>query len=601
MWCDIIILLTIFAMPYNIIGEELGTVIMTVVGIIYLFKKSKNSLKINKVYLIVIMTLLFSGIVSFLFSINYINSLNGIMIYVNVIIFYFVFMLQKNEKRQLFKYATYIISIFAVIFIIYQGVILKQRIYGNIGYANTYALILLCNLYFNEFYEDNKIYIPIQVVSILGILYTGSRNTLIWVLIFVGLKVFKHVKEKDRLTTLLSSIMAIIIYFSVEAFGIGAFLILPVVLYAFYSLLKNSKVKIYNAALIIFVIISIPAFVFINTNTTKRIQNTSLESGVFQERLIYFEDSVKHILKYPLGSGINNFEYKEYENQSVFYDVKYIHNSFLQIAYDSGIIAFTAFIGLFICGIYFINKQTSENKAYYLFLYITIYLHSLLDFDFSFSSIFVIVSMLLAFSTAKEEHSLYLNWKIRIISLCPIFLIAAYLIIINSVYLIGDKYMANNNYLAARNAYNLNNAIIYRDSNVNYKIANTYKAQYDFTGDKGALEACLHELLCAEKINKVNPKIVWNEVYMYEKLGNNNKTIEYENKLLNMEKYYFKMYQNYYNFLFKKYTTTGDKTYNEKIQKLKETYNKNYEKLNIKAKYIKNQICENFDEMLKMK
>lgn len=593
-----IISLLIFLIPYNLIGEEFGSVILLVIGSVFVLKNIRK-IKVNKSYLAVMIGLSTIGAISLLFTQNISKSLSGLTIYLNFIVFYFVFSICKDKEEKVIKSIVYTISIIVIFSIAYQGVVYKRRIDGNFGYANTYALILLIALYLNEIIKENKLWSYIQIVLITGIIFTGSRNTLFYFILFLAYVSYKELKDKKTLSSFVNFIIALICYSSIQYLGFGMLFVLPILMYTVYIFIKGKRKRTKHILFGVISIIGIALAFFSNTNFAKRILNISINSGVLQERFVYFHDVIPEILKKPLGHGINTFEYKEYLYQSAFYDVKYVHNSILQVGFDIGILGVILFVLVAVLGLYLIVKHSSKNKYIYILCYCTIFLHSLLDFDFSYASVFIVISMIVAFNTNNKEKEISSN--LIKIPMVIIGILAVYLFGINSLYQLSNTFVKYSNYNGAINMLNLNKRLIVKDPDVYSRMAECYNLKFQKNNDKLALKSCIDALKKAEVINPYDPRITGNLAFAYEKLGNTNLSMDYYEKFLNTEKYYYKVYQLYYKVLKNQYDNTKEDIYKEKIDSLKKRYSNSYNSLNPKSKYMNDQLPMYFEQIINLK
>lgn len=638
---ELIIILSIFLMPYSIIGESSGSAILGMLGSLYILYRArelscfneelKENRHTNLMYFSMLMLLAVCGIVSLLFSNSFISSLNGLYIYINVLLYYFVFWDMRDNKEKILKYSIYTVVVSGVIFSIYQGIILNRRIDGNIGYANTYGLLLLIALYINVIIENKYFSRSIQVILMIAIFFTGSRNTFILMMIYII----------GGSTQLLSFFISIIIYAAIKYGGIGVIIFVPIILYLYEKLSGKIKGKFIYGASAILGLSSILLFINTQNEFFSRIKGISIKNPVLQERFVFFQDAAAKIFKYPFGTGINSFEYSQYIHQSAFYDVKYIHNSVLQIGYDMGIPAAVIFILLFILGLCLIMKsmEKGKNKIYYAALYITIFAHSMLDFDFSYGSIFIIAVMITVFAGTKQNekknaHKSYNKGKskkkdilnetnktlfkksnliiVRAAS-SIVLILALYLIIVNTSMLIGDKYVSEGKYKKAEVLYNFNKSITYNDPNPFLKLAQLYNGNNKSINYNGKieLEKCIEYLKAALEINPDDPRIYGNLAFINQKTGNEEDIVKYYREFLKREKFYSEIYKLYYEYLCKqlervksneefKTSKTIDKHhfsvefYEAEIKSLKELYKNSYKKLNPKSKYMKDQMTEDF-------
>lgn len=597
----LILLILTFIIPYSILGEELANVISGLLVLIYVILAIKEHLEINKKYAVLLIILNAVALLSIAFSPNLMKSLSGYIVFLNGIIFYLAFSASRENKKNNISILVYVLAVLGILYITVQGAIFHTRIYGNIGYANTYALLMLSALYLNELDKTKKFYNPLRVIFMLAIIYTGSRTTLLLMLIYVALKLTEEVKNKSRSFTILLLICTFVIYIIFESCGIGAVLIVIPAAYLFSMLCRQAKRRTMDIITITFVVISI-LFVFVyKTNTVQRIKNISPVNGSLQERLVSYEDALKYSGKHLLGLGINSFQYHEYENQSAFYDMKYIHNSFIQILYDMGIQGFASFILVMLYGLNLLLKGHYPFKKYIVCLYITIFIHSLLDFDLIYTPIFILPVMLVAYFSNDSNQKITINKLVKAAFISPLVILASYAVLVNSLYSLGRYYIHNNDYYTSRTIYELCSKISYKDSESFYNIAMTYQMEYNDAHSSVALDKSLCNLLQAEKFNKNDPRITWDIAYNYEKHNDTVKCIIYRDKLVKSERFYYKQYQTYYNYL--NTLSQNDKSidYRQKIEDLKDKYNAAVKCLNIKAKYMPNQLPKQFDDMLKLK
>lgn len=586
-----LLLIAILLMPYGTLGQEFSSVILCAISLI-VFIKHKNDIVVDKWFISIMLGLIFTGLVSLIFTNNFTKTLSGLTIFINAAVIYIIFLQYKCNSMKILKCIVYTLAISSMMVIIYQGGIYKIRVDGNIGYANTYGLVLLIGLYLSEIIERNRFTWLIQVSLMLGIIYTQSRNTLIYLVIYLIIKVIYDFKKKEKFFSITNFFISIFIYFSIHMAGFGVFFILPLILLTIEYGYNKMSSKVKNIITIILTVIGIPLLFLSDSNLSNRIGNISLTTGVFQERLLYFEDVIKALVKNPFGFGINSFEYSQYVHQSAFYDVKYVHNSILQVGYDMGLLGMVIFIMFAVWGGIILFKSKSKAKKYYIPLYITIYLHSLLDFDFAYVVIWAIVVMIIAF--AKEEIQCTFKAKSNFALGSIILIFSFYLILVNGFYMIGDKLNANRKLDEARKIYSINKAITFKDPDVYFRLGEIERKE-SANKDRDALNKSLLNLKEAEKISPNDPRIIGNIAFAYQSLGSDDEAIEYYDKFLNKAKFHSKMYKVYYSFLNNKYDETKNDLYKDKMEALEKTYYSNLKLLNPRAKYLKDQMSERFN------
>lgn len=222
------------------------------------------------------------------------------------------------------------------------------RFAGIFRYPNTYALFLLaCQLIILQKNELKVIDYGIMAVLVGGLIYTGSRTALI---IFV-----------------ISNI-------------------------AYILLCGNKKLKIGLFVLILAVVAVIAAAILIGGKDSifYRYLLISFESSTFIGRLLYFVDALPLLLKYPFGMGYMGYYYMQGQVQSGVYAVAFVHNDFLQLILDIGIIPGILFITVLVR--WFIKKDISTGRKITVG---AICLHSLLEFNLQFIAIFMLLILLI--------------------------------------------------------------------------------------------------------------------------------------------------------------------------------------------------------------
>ena len=581
----LIIVIVPFIIPYMIIGENLGNLILSFIATIFLIL-NKEKISINKKYFYTLIFLNIIAVVSLFISDAYLESISGLSSYFNLLVYYLVLSVVLKDKEKILKNIVLVVSVVCIYSIIVQGLYFDTRIYGNIGYANSYGLVLLISFYLNKIRIKDIWTSYVDMILILGIFFTGSRTTLVLLGVFLVAEVIKEIRISKILAIniLEPFLFALIQYVIYSAMGIMSILVMPVITYL-YSIVRSLKWKqyIYLVGLVIVILL----IVFSDSNTMARIRNISFTNGSFQERLVYFEDSMAAIKRNPLGNGINMFQYKQYGDSTAYYDVKYIHNSVLQISYDIGIIGAIVFIALLIIGIVVIIKGT--NKRLLVYGYITIFLHSLIDFDFAYSTIGLLFVMIVLLSENGDKD---IYFKVSKVILVILLLIVTYLNMFEGSLAIAKIFSINNNSSIAIRFYNISDKIrvIGSDHRGYYGKAEVYKKIYDDTNDISKLEESLSLLMKAEKINEYDPRVTWNLAYIYINIGDDKNAIKYMDKMIEQYRFYNGAYDMYCEYLKRRYIDTGNLEYKNIQNRVEKYKDVNLKKLNFKSKYMNNQL-----------
>lgn len=277
----------------------------------------------------------------------------------NIAILFFLcctMQLEEQQREEMRKGIPVLGSVMTVIGLIsygikplYQFLFTADRLGGFFQYANVFALFCLIGIFLLADKKEEGIKWKLQIVQviflILGILLSGSRS----------------------------------IFFLM----IGACIVLIV-----------RKKEFRKSLLLIMVLVLIGAGVFVgisgNVQNVGRFLTVSLQSSTFLGRILYFKDGVKLLLKQPFGFGYLGYYFMEPSIQTGIYSVRYVHNDFLQMALDMGVLPAVFFIFLLVKNIF---EKGKELRKRLLFLVMTI--HFLMDFDLEFTSIWLLLILIM--------------------------------------------------------------------------------------------------------------------------------------------------------------------------------------------------------------
>lgn len=125
-----------------------------------------------------------------------------------------------------------------------------------------------------------------------------------------------------------------------------------------------------------------------------RIVRISLTEPTLVERLITFRDAIFILIKktYGMGLGVGDWQYEQFMHQSAPYQVRYVHNFFLQVGLDGGLIAMALVMGLVI--FHLVRARKSNSVQLYIFVFVV--LHSCFEVNFNFGIFIVWFAYLLA-------------------------------------------------------------------------------------------------------------------------------------------------------------------------------------------------------------
>ena len=122
-----------------------------------------------------------------------------------------------------------------------------------------------------------------------------------------------------------------------------------------------------------------------------RFLTISLTESTFVGRLLYWVDALPLLLKYPLGMGYMGYYYVQQGIQTGVYSVTYIHNDFLQLVLDIGLVPAGLFIAALV--VWFCKKSVPVSHK---IMAGALCLHSLFDFNLQFISMFFLLLLLIS-------------------------------------------------------------------------------------------------------------------------------------------------------------------------------------------------------------
>lgn len=234
-----------------------------------------------------------------------------------------------------------------------QYLVTSGRLGGFFQYPNTFAIFLLVGLVIAILGGSFRVKtVVICGVLLLGILASGSRT--VFLLMIVSLIVYMIFSKNKRVKLFLLC-------------GFGAAILAT----------------------------SVYAAVSGNFDTIARYLTSSLTSSTFVGRILYDIDALPVILKHPLGLGYMGYYFTQGSFQSGVYTVLNVHNELLQILLDIGWIP----AAVCIAALWKAIRTCDARRRVILILLVA---HSLLDFDFQFLAIDLI--LLLVADCENDEY-----------------------------------------------------------------------------------------------------------------------------------------------------------------------------------------------------
>ena len=286
----------------------------------------------------------------------------------------------------------------------------------------TYTLLPLSLLFFaNCKYPEkieNSIYLACIIVSILGLLsyagilqipyailengkrlqsvlqYANTTALLMIVGFFYSIKYWTDSKNVCHLACAVLLIISLVLTGSRIGFAV---LVLLSIVFVMTKIASTHKII---AIIAIFFLLAIIAM------TNLRIAQISLFAPTIIERLITFQDACRILRNSELfGLGIGNWQEQQFLYQTAPYFARYIHNYYLQLCLDGGVLPL--FLFLFVAISALITGWKEKNIHFFILL--AILLHISLDFDMSFGGVILITTFSISQLQGKSLFENRLN------------------------------------------------------------------------------------------------------------------------------------------------------------------------------------------------
>lgn len=233
------------------------------------------------------------------------------------------------------------------------------RLSGTFHYANVCGLFLLFGLVallMEEPLFHSRILFDFQLICLLlGILWTGARTVFVLTILSLGYAVLQKVHRREVL--LLGG--------SVLAATCG------------YVLVTG------------------------NMDSIGRFMTTSLHSATLAERVICWRDGFSVLLAHPLGLGYKGFAMLENAIQTGPYSVQYVHNDWLQMALDYGVIGGIGFL-------VFYGMAMVRTRGWRRWLLVILAINLFFEFSLQFQMMVWLLLLLLPWQETGEERRLSL-------------------------------------------------------------------------------------------------------------------------------------------------------------------------------------------------
>ncbi len=208
--------------------------------------------------------------------------------------------------------------------------------------------------------------------------------------------------KKNRLSAVLSAAEVLICGFGIYMSGARAVMLLTagiLFLAAVFSVTKRLKTKKAKAVFFSAIVAMITAagIAAVVTGLAARLFHSVTTDSSFVERMLFWKDALRYGIQHPFGKGAYAFYYVQPQIQSAYYYAIDVHNDYIQMMVEVGILPALAFAALLAYHIF--SRKTDMLKR---MLLLAIALHAFVDYDLQFTAVFVIIVLCLEFDREKQ-------------------------------------------------------------------------------------------------------------------------------------------------------------------------------------------------------
>ncbi len=327
------------------------------------FKIHKNkslNIKLNLFSVTVFAVVLFYGLTTF-WAIDSGMAFIGFLKFLPVLL-YMVALWQSDKRKNLLEFLPYFVAVIGLVCAIGSLItpirsffLVSERLSGSFQYPNTFALILLVSELLVLKKSQLKIIDYVTIAVLIGcLLYTGSRTVFLLFLVSNFIMVLVNASKKTRISIFAIAGVVVIAVLAVAVLGEEG-------------------------------------------NVFSRYLKIGLTQSTFVGRLLYVVDALPLLLKYPFGMGYLGYHFVQGSIQTGVYNVSYVHNDFLQIALDVGIVPALLFLAA-VVGFFCKRKVSLADKV----IAGAFAAHSLFDFNLQFVGMFMLFVLLMNDNSGKE-------------------------------------------------------------------------------------------------------------------------------------------------------------------------------------------------------
>jgi hypothetical protein len=214
------------------------------------------------------------------------------------------------------------------------GLIDRDRIMAFIPYSGAVMTLAGLGAFFTGIFKDR-----LWMAERFGGTFQYANTCALYLLLGIILmtELLLHSSEKKRIS--INHLVLVILIFGILLTGSRSILIIAIL----WGIYKSVRTKSIRFPFIITVGVSaiiggLYAYITGNLQNIGRIFTSFSYGSTFFGRLLYMKDAVKIILKFPQGLGYRGYYYVQPLYQNGVYDVRFVHNDYLQAALDVGLV-----------------------------------------------------------------------------------------------------------------------------------------------------------------------------------------------------------------------------------------------------------------------
>ena len=290
-------------------------------------------------------------------------------------------------------------------------------------------------------------------------------------------------------------------------------------------------------------------------NILERFAKLNMSSRSIYIRVEFFKDALKLISRNLLfGIGAGGWEVLNYGVQDTYYVSRAVHNHYLEVFVDAGILGFLAFCSIIILTISYIIRgiykaENLQKRIIFAGLFpgfIALIVHATFDFDLSFVSIALLFWAMIVLAIPGTKHRIKLKRSIA----APIFSVtSAFLILVNTIFALAAFNAKMGLDLTVKNEYS--KALPYYEEALrldpynymhSYELSKLYRNLGDSSNRKENKKAWYEAAVSmAERSISQNPYLPESNrllIDLYNELDIPLKALEYAEKTVSYQPYY---------------------------------------------------------------